>query len=342
MIEPVTRHYRATHEPLSFTFKSMPNTFYVDEILDFTPSGRGSTLLVEIEKTFTSTWELLDHIQETLGASEEVLGFAGLKDKYATTTQYISMPKMYASQLKYLETKNIHIKNTFLHHEGLKIGGLKGNHFKMVLQSVTPIMAGKIQKIFGQLGAVGMPNYFGAQRFGTLEGNLDDAYELIFGEKHLSNKRLAHMLVASYQAHMFNSLLAHRLTAQNPDEIFEILEGDVCLDLTTHKFFTVTNTQKAQKDFHSKVIMPTGLMPGKKVWRAQGKAYEIEKHYDVEEIYEKGFRRAVWVYPQENNFSYDIKNQTATIGFWLPKSSYATILIENLKLTPPQNSESKV
>ncbi len=97
---------------------------------------------------------------------ENEIGYAGLKDKNATTTQYISIPKKYSKDLKNFKHNKIEILETTLHGSKLNIGDLKGNHFEINLHEVKQEDVGKIEKLLKQISKIGMPNYFGFQRFG--------------------------------------------------------------------------------------------------------------------------------------------------------------------------------
>ena len=74
------------------------------------------------------------------------ISYAGLKDKYATTTQYISMPASYEKFFAKFKHPQIEILGSFLSREKLNIGDLKGNRFKIRLRNVTPAAAEKLDK----------------------------------------------------------------------------------------------------------------------------------------------------------------------------------------------------
>ena len=57
-----------------------------------------------------STWKLITVLAKATGLQERDIGYAGLKDKNATTIQYISLPKKYEKELnKNLTTEKIEI-----------------------------------------------------------------------------------------------------------------------------------------------------------------------------------------------------------------------------------------
>ena len=89
------KHYAYNHTPLSFDFKQTVERFFVEEIPLYTFTGTGNYLILKIQKTDMSTWKLITVLAKATGLQERDIGYAGLKDKNATTTQYISLPKKY-------------------------------------------------------------------------------------------------------------------------------------------------------------------------------------------------------------------------------------------------------
>lgn len=80
-----------------------------------------------------------------------------------------------------------------------------------------------------------------------------------------------------------------------------------------------------------KKSVPTGLMFGQHVWRAQHEALAFEeKIFEGIDIHAKGLRRAAIVFPSELHIKYDAKALKTLLSFKLPKSSYATIFLENI------------
>jgi len=83
------------------------------------------------------------------------------------------------------------------------------------------------------------------------------------------------------------------------------------------------------KEFLSKSVTPTGLLAGRRVFRARGDARQIEELYDDEFLDAKGLRRDAWIYPRELNCKYTPATFSMRLDFILPKASYATVFIEN-------------
>ena len=325
----IKRVFVQNHEPLKFKFFQNKNDFIVEEEpIDF--ADKGNFIVAKIKKTDLGTWDLISKLSKQLNIYENEIGYAGLKDKNATTTQYISIPKKYQKELKRFKSKNIEILETTLHNSKLNIGDLLGNHFKINLYEVENSDLYIIEKIIKDICKNGMPNYFGYQRFGKdIKENLEKAKLLIYGDLTIKDKKISKMLISQYQSSFFNSWLASRIKL-NKDG-FKLLDGDVFRDFKNNRFFTPkTITENVNKSFLQKEIVPSGLLPGRKVFRSLNSAREIEERFDDIYIQEKGYRRDALVYPSNIKTKYNKEKKLLAISFFLPKSSYATVLIENI------------
>ena len=314
---------------LDFKFYQNVNDFVVEEQpIEFT--GRGNFIILKIKKTNLGTWDLIDKLANGLQIYDNEIGYAGLKDKNATTTQYISIPRKYAKDIEKFKHGKIEILETYLHKVKLNIGDLKGNAFEINLHEVKEEDVFEIQRRVKQISKVGLPNYFGFQRFGRdVKENLEKAQKVIYGDLKIRDRKLEKMLISAYQSDFYNRWLAKRI--EMSDDKFKLLAGDVMLDLKQDKFFTPKSiTDKIQEDFQNQKILPTGLLSGRGVYKAFGEAKAIEEEFDDTYIQEKGLRRAAIIFPKDISVKYNKKEATCKLKFTLPKAAYATVLIENI------------
>jgi tRNA pseudouridine13 synthase len=305
------RIFLQTHEPLNFSFKQNKYDFIVDEIPNIKFTGKGSFLILRIKKQFTSTWELLSIISETLNIDEHLIGYAGLKDKNATTTQYISIPLNKSKEYKHLNSKFIQVIETFIHDQKLKIGDLKGNKFKINLKDIDPQTLPLIYQTISQIQKHGMPNYFGYQRFGK-ENNFEKSKRIAYGEELLRDKKLDKFMKLAYQSYFFNAWLAKRLEMSKEEGSNKLIsiKGDIF-------------------NLHDRTVI-TGLLPGREILRAKDEAGVIEEKFDDIFIHEKGYRRDAWIKPENIKNKFNAQYNSLLLEFTLPKGSYATVFIENI------------
>jgi len=309
----IARKYLQNHNPINFTFVQNKDDFIVEEIALKEFSKKGNIVILKIKKQNISTWELIDRISHLLEIDEHQIGYAGLKDKSATTVQYISIPLKNSKEYRKLNSTNIKVLDTYLHNQKLKIGDLKGNRFKITLHDINTEDLPILYKTISQIQKNGMPNYFGYQRFGK-DTKFEQCKDVVYGDKIVKNKKLNHLLVSAYQSYFFNAWLAKRIEIsqeKQSNKLYE-LDGDIF------------------SDYEKKII--TGLMPGRKVLRTTGIARDVEEQFDDTFIHEKGSRRVAWIKPENMKNKFNKEKNTLYLEFSLPKSSYATVLIENLSL----------
>ncbi len=320
------RIFLQNHESIDFIFKQNRYDFLVDEIFSRPFKQKGTFLILQIKKINMTTWEAIDKLADFLNISSSYIGYAGLKDKFATTTQYLSLPQKYEQQLTKFYHKQIEIIAKFKSSSKISIGDLEANKFTIVLYNVNNIKAGKIQKIATNLEKNGFANYFGYQRFG--DDSIKQAKKMIDTELFIKDKKLKKLLISVYQSYKFNEWLNERVCISKDEnlKILKLLNGDVMID--NNKLFTPK--QPSLKDFLNKKVVPTGLLVGRHVFRARDAAREIEEKHDDELLNEKGLRRRAWVYPKELTCKYLQDKNAMKLSFVLPKASYATVFIENI------------
>lgn len=294
--------------------------------------------------------EMLKIMEEALHCYN--IGYAGLKDKASTSTQYISVPLKFSKPLKHLYHPQIKIVESFRHHEKIGMGDLKGNRFFIRLKDVTPENALAMESVLDEIMRYGMPNYFGYQRFGRESGNLETTKEIAHGERLMRDRKMQKLLGHAYQSYLFNDWLAERVLLSRkiaddvtlehdftPEQLqqlrdqpglFRVLPGDIMLDKKTKKWVNVTDLQAIRKGYKEHKLIPTGLLAGRKAWRAKAFAGTIESRHDDMMVVASGDRREALVYPKEIRSTYKKKEGFFELSFFLPKGAYATVLLENL------------
>jgi len=314
---------------VDFRFLQNQNDFVVDEIPLFEFGFKGAFLIVHLQKVEMTTWDMVAVLAKFLNIVPQKIGYAGLKDKHATTTQYISLDVKYEKDLKKFKHPQIKIISFFKHNKNIRMGDLKGNRFSINLHYVDNIEAGRIEKVARKIAKSGLPNYFGYQRFGRDKESIKQAKEMIEGELYIDDNKVKNFLVSIYQSDFFNRWLRERVLLskkQNSSE-FLFLSGDVCI--LNGKKLTTLRTLPA-KGIEDKKCVPTGLLCGRDVFRAKGEARKIEQKYDDEFLQSKGYRREAVVFPLDIECSYNKKETYLNIKFTLPKGSYATVFLESI------------
>ena len=324
------REYLQNGEVMEFDFEQNEKDFIVDEIphVDY-KKNKGNFLILHIKKVEMTTWDMIAVFAKVLNIPAEKIGYAGLKDKHATTTQYISVEVKFEKALKKFRHKQIHIIGTYKHNHSIRMGDLAGNRFHIKLYGVDNIEAGRIDKLSRKAAKSGLPNYFGYQRFGRDGDSIEQAKAMINDEIHIEDTKLKKFLISIYQSVFFNDWLRERvlLSREKNDGKYMLLNGDI-YQTAEGKIFTPK--QKPTKDFEEAKVMPTGLLCGRDVFRARDEARVIEEKYDDMFLYEKGLRRPAIIFPKEIESKYNKDFGIYSIAFTLPKGSYATVFLENI------------
>ncbi len=320
------RVYLEEAEKINFKFEQTKEDFIVDE----NPrkfSEKGKYIVLRVQKIEMTTWDMIAVFAQFLNLPAEKIGYAGLKDKHATTTQYISIEAKYEKALKKFKHPGIKILKTTRDKYSIRMGDLVGNRFSINLFGVSPIEAGQIEKRARKLAKNGLPNYFGYQRFGRDEDSINQARKVIAGELHIEDAKLKKFLISVYQSFYFNQWLRERvlLSRDKNGRKFLLLEGDVYLS-EEGKLFTPKKI--LQRDFEAHKVVPTGILCGRDVYRARDTARDIEEKYDDEFLYDKGSRREALIFPADIKLDYKNNFDILNISFTLPKGSYATVFLE--------------
>lgn len=196
----------------SATLKRLNEDFIVTELPLQLPSGEGEHVWLDIEKNGANTAFVAQHLAEAAGVQERDVGYAGLKDRYAITRQWFSiyLPKGETPDLTQLQHPEFKVLRQSRHVKKLRPGDLQGNRFRIVLRDVT----GARDAIEANLQAVashGVPNYFGAQRFGFDGGNVEQGRAMLAREIRVRNPKKKGLYLSAVRSFVFNEVLALRI-----------------------------------------------------------------------------------------------------------------------------------
>ncbi len=168
--------------------KTRPEDFIVEEICPFEPQEEGRYWFLELKKRDVSTLEALRVISRLLKIPLKDIGFAGLKDRFALTTQYITIPDSYRVEdccFGFVNNRWVKVSFSDLNRMGfcikvlgkslkpLNIGDLKGNRFTVVVRNFEKSLRRRFYRNVEIVKEYGFPNYFGEQRFGSVKSRDD-------------------------------------------------------------------------------------------------------------------------------------------------------------------------
>ncbi len=348
--------YLTNQTPINFSFNQSQYSFKVTENIKFKLQKRGNYKIVEVTKKEKSTIELVEYLSEVFKIDKKEIGYAGLKDKHATTTQILSLPK-YIRVEKFINSDSVEIKELGLSANPIKIGDLNSNSFSITLTDVTPKEYSKMLIALDDISKNGFANFFGYQRFGKEnESSVEKGLKIAQSGQRVKNQR-GKILVASYQSKHFNLWLNRRLeisklissnkkdtfleklspklykAIKESPTLFKLLPGDLGYTFKSGRknFSSVYNIEESVKEFAKRRFYPTGLLFGSSVRVSSSIAKEIEKEFIDQDFSSlRGTRRAAWIWPKDLRSSYNEKKQIVRLNFTLLPGSYATVLLEEL------------
>ena len=182
--------------------KDRPEDFVVEEIPLYDFSDQGNFAFLLLKKVNLSTLDFVALIRKHLDLRDEEVGLAGWKDKRAITSQWVSVPrdKITARRLGQLAGDGIQIVEQRHHSHKLRTGHLLGNRFSILLRHVDSEAENRAQAIIQQLQTLGLPNFYGPQRFGAAGNNPEKGLALLLGQYRLRSVRKRKLLVSSYSS----------------------------------------------------------------------------------------------------------------------------------------------
>lgn len=322
--------------------KVAPEDFRVDEIPAYLPSGEGPHLYVRIEKRCRDTAEVAKELARHFGLPQREVGYAGQKDRQAVTTQWMSLPGVAAEDALQWQGEGVRVLEAVPHRNKLRTGHLRGNRFRILLRGVDEEGFLQLRRILDAIAERGLPNYFGAQRFGRDGDNAELGRTILLGEREdprlrraLRDGRLRRFLVSAFQSEIFNRVLAKRLEDGSWDTP---LLGDVLQRLPAGRPFLCSDPEADAPRVASFECSITGPLPGGRMHPVpEGEAARLEAEVlAASGVSEEALLRSrdapggrrplrLFVRPQAS-----LVEEGAWLDFELPPGAYATVLLREI------------
>lgn len=326
-----------------------PEDFQVDEIPLYSFSGDGEHLFVRVKKRRMTTRDAVLAIARAAGVPPGEVGSAGMKDKHAVTTQWLSLPARRAGAVESWRLPDgLEVLEVSRHTNKLRTGHLEANTFRIRLAGVASDAESSAARIVARLRERGLPNYFGAQRFGRDGGNLAAALDWLGAEARGQRTRLPpferKLFASVVQSEVFNRYV----TARVERGLERPLRGEVVRLEGTGSMFAVEDPEREAPRWKSNDIHPTGPMIGPKMRKAHADALELEERavgsvgLDEGRLRElgrhaDGTRRDLLVSLPDLRAEIEADSGTTNamiISFTLPSGSYATEVVREFSREP--------
>ncbi len=255
-----------------------PEDFRVDEVPAYAASGKGEHQYVRVQKRLLTTQELAKRLGRAAGVQERDVGYAGMKDKYAVTTQWLSVSSKTALSKELDLGPGVEILEVTRHENKLRTGHLLGNRFTITLVGVADGALERASAIAERLRQDGLPNYFGAQRFGHGGRNLGDALAWLERGGRGRSRFEQKLFPSVVQSELFNRYLTARLALGAR----QLIAGEVVRLDGAGAMFRVDDVATEQPRFDKRDLHLTGPMIGPKLRPADAEALALEQRLTAE------------------------------------------------------------
>lgn len=315
----------------------LPEDFQVDEDLPFSPKGEGSHVWLYIRKKNTNTDWLAQHLARFANVSPVAVGYAGIKDRHAVTSQWFSINLQGLDEPEWsaLESDEITVVQCVRHDRKLKRGVLSGNRFTIKLKNVLGDIA-VWQQHLQHISRFGVPNYFAEQRFGHGGMNLQKADAWFNGGQAPQKRNQRSMIISAARSWLFNLVLAERIRQHKWDQG---IAGDIMLLSGTRASYFLADvidemltTRLSEMDIH-----PSGPLWGKGDTPNKAQSLTLEKQVlanwqvwkqQLEKLGLNHERRALRLFPSDLNWQFEADG--LVLKFALTPGSYATAVLREL------------
>ncbi|OUS15129.1 hypothetical protein A9Q88_11190 [Gammaproteobacteria bacterium 50_400_T64] len=210
----------------SADLKTAPEDFVVVEEFDEASfSGSGEHVCLKIRKRGQNTRWIAAALAEFTGVAERDIGFCGMKDRRAVTTQWFSVAHTDEWRMPASAIPDCEVLQVTRHQRKLRRGSHRGNHFTIRLRNVSSSVDDKlVDERLSLIAVNGVPNYFGEQRFGIAGQNLLEADRLLRRGRQRKLGGRQGIFLSAARSYLFNRVLSARVKQENWSQM---LEGEI-------------------------------------------------------------------------------------------------------------------
>lgn len=343
--------FQRVYQPLNVTarLKLQVDDFVVEENIPLEFSGDGEHCWLYIKKRGCNTDWVAQQLAAYCNVKKMAVAYAGLKDRHAVTSQWFSVQlpgkptpdwQEFESSFSSSESEeNVQVLQSFRHNRKLQRGALKSNTFKITLRELSDSsesMFDSLKQRCDEIARYGVPNYFGAQRFGRNYNNLEQAEKLFARPRYKVAKHKRSLYLSAARSWMFNHILSDRIkqdvwNRRLPGDVF-MLNGKSACFKDEANMVDELNQRLSRNE-----INPTAILWGEGDVMVTSQAAELESAV-IEKfpVFRDGLiaarlqaqRRSCRLIPELMGCSQLGKD--FVVSFALPAGSYATMVLAEI------------
>lgn len=322
-----------------YEIKALPEDFVVTEISNVKTYKSGKYCYLLLKKKNYTTEDAVQAVANYLRIMRKRFGYAGNKDKRASTEQLISV----LGRAREIKIKGIETRIVGYGEKPVSLGDLMGNEFRIVMRNLSAAELRKIKKEYKKLekNSFLIVNYFDEQRFSrnnaeigklVVKGRFKEAIELVLGGKGEFEEKVRGYI------------------EENPNDFVGALRAipKKILQLYVHAFQSKiwnASAKKLEKSGTSIKVPIVGFgielqgNAGKiiaDILKKEGVAQRDFVIKKIPELSSEGSKRSLFTKISDLKISEAKKDELneskkkLTISFSLPKGSYATRVVKEL------------
>jgi tRNA pseudouridine13 synthase len=342
--------------------RAEPEDFVVEEDLGFAPSGAGSHVLLKVRKRNANTEWVARELARAAGCRPHDVGYAGLKDRHAITTQWFSVPmprrprtaddgprgegersdatiasstapagqNRALADLTAIRSPDFEVLEAHAHAKKLPRGALAGNRFAIRIRDLT-VADEPLAERLTAIANSGVPNYFGPQRFGRDAANLEN----ITSNPNAIHPRERTYVLSAARSLIFNAVLAERVR----ENTWRHLEpGDVANLDARGSVFPVDASDETLQDRMARLdIHPTGPLWGTDEPMSRDRIRALEERVAADFADPCALAIAAGMRQERRSLRLAVRQldwsregTDLVLRFWLTKGSFATTVLREL------------
>lgn len=323
--------------PLAGRFRVEPEDFVVEEVLGFDADGVGNHVLLLVEKRDANTGWVAAQLARAAGVQARDVGMSGQKDRRALARQSYTLPWPVGTPLEPCLSyagEGYRVLSAVRHGRKLRPGSHRANRFVIRIRDASGDR-GAVEARLRQIGAAGVPNYFGPQRYGRGGGNLARAREWAAGGQPPRERMQRGFALSAARSELFNRVLAERVRRGDWNSL---LPGEAIILDGRRSFFradeidAALSARCAGMDLH-----PSGPLWGRGSSEAGGEALAVEDAVTAGEPALRGLLESQGTDQERRSLRLPVRSlerrfedDTVVVSFELPRGTFATSVLHEL------------